>query len=45
MTENTSTSTRPRTEQEALDEVDVDLAELMAFLECFDPAAWTEDGK
>lgn len=35
--------TRPETKEEALQEVDEELAELMAFLECFDPAAWLEN--
>ena len=37
--------TRPETKEEALTEVDEEYAELMAFLACFDPAAWSENGE
>ena len=37
--------TRPETKEEALKEVDEEYVELMAFLECFDPTAWPENGE
>ena len=37
--------TRPETKEEELKEADEEYAELMAFLECFDPAAWSQAGE